>query len=53
MKKYRKEVANYKRAKLKLYALIMKYLSNESLDAVQRWSAIEYNAEPEPLWQLV
>jgi hypothetical protein len=36
MKLYRREVADYKRDKPKPYALIMKYLSDESLDAVQK-----------------
>ncbi len=34
----------------------MTYLSDESLGAVQKevdWSAVEYDANPEALWQLV
>jgi aminopeptidase N len=34
----------------------MKYLSNKSLEAVQKeagWTAIETDADPETLWQLV
>jgi hypothetical protein len=49
MKQYRREVADYKRNKPKLYALIMKYLSNESLEAVQKevgWTTIETDADP-------
>jgi hypothetical protein len=56
MKQYRREVSNYKRDKPKLHALIMKYLSDESLEAVQKeagWMTIEANADPETLWQLV
>jgi hypothetical protein len=42
--------------KLKLYALILKYLSNKSLEAVQKeagWTAVEVDADPEALWQMV
>jgi hypothetical protein len=56
MKQYRREVANYKRDRPKLYALIMKYLSDESLEAVQKeadWTSIEADVDPETLWQLV
>jgi gamma-glutamylcyclotransferase (GGCT)/AIG2-like uncharacterized protein YtfP len=44
MKQYRREVADYKRDKPKPYALIMKCLSDESLDAVQKkgdWTTVE------------
>ena len=50
MKQYRRDVADYKCDKPKLYALILKYLSDESLEAVQKeagWTAVE------TLWQLV
>jgi hypothetical protein len=56
IKQYRREVSDYKRDKPKLYALILKYLSDESLEAVQKeagWMAVEANADPETLWQLV
>jgi len=42
--------------KPKLYALILKYLSNKSLEAVQKeagWTAVEVDADPEALWQMV
>ncbi len=55
MKQYRREIADYKRDKPKLYALIMKYLSNKSLEVVQKeagWTAFEMDADPETLWQL-
>ncbi len=45
-----------KRDKLQLYALILKYLCDESLEAVQRsegWSEIEENVDPQGLWKLV
>jgi hypothetical protein len=56
MKSYRREVADYRRDKPKLYALILQHLSNESLDAVQKeaeWMNVEENADPEKLWQIV
>jgi hypothetical protein len=56
MKQYRKEVAELKRNGPKLYGTILKYLSDESLDAVQKeagWSSVEVDADPEMLWQLV
>jgi hypothetical protein len=56
MTQYRREIADYKRGKPKLYVLIMKYLSDESLDAVQKeagWTTVEFDADPEMLWQLV
>jgi hypothetical protein len=56
MKQYRSEVSDYKRDKPKLYALILKYLSDESLEAVQKeagWTTVEADADPEMLWQLV
>jgi hypothetical protein len=40
----------------KLFALIIMYLSEESLDAVKQetnWDKIEDDADPEGLWQLV
>jgi hypothetical protein len=40
--------------KLKLYATILKYLSNESLEAIQKvqdWNAIEEEVDPERLWK--
>jgi hypothetical protein len=36
--------------------LILQYFSNEKLDAVQKeagWLAVDHNANPEALWQLV
>jgi hypothetical protein len=56
MKQYRRERADYKRDKPRLYALIMKHLSDESLDAVQKeagWTAVDNDADQEMLWQLV
>jgi hypothetical protein len=56
MKQYRKEVAELKRNGPKLYGMILKYLSDESLDAVQKeagWSSVDVDADPETLWQLV
>jgi spore coat polysaccharide biosynthesis protein SpsF (cytidylyltransferase family) len=56
MKQYRREVADYKRNKPKLYPLIMKYQSDKSLEAVQNkvgWMTVETDADPETLWQLV
>lgn len=56
MKQYRRELSNYKHDKPKLCALIMKYLSDKSLEAVQKeagWTTVEADADPETLWQLV
>jgi hypothetical protein len=56
MKAYRREIADFRMDKLKLYELILQYLSDESLEAVQKvagWPAIEQDANPEALWQLV
>jgi hypothetical protein len=56
MKQYRREIADYKRDKPKLCALIMKYLSDESIEAVQKeagWTAVETDTDLETLWQLV
>jgi hypothetical protein len=39
-----------------LYALILKYLSEESLEAVQKhpdWAVIEANVDPVRLWNIV
>jgi hypothetical protein len=54
MKEYQTEVAELKRNGPKLYGLILKYLSDGSLDAVQKeagWSSVEADADPEMLWQ--
>lgn len=56
VKSYRAEIAIIKRNRPKLYALILKYLSDESLEAVQKgedWSKIEEEVDPEGLWKLV
>ena len=39
-----------------VYALVLQYLSDESLDPVQKeagWPVVEHDANPEALWQLV
>ncbi len=56
MKAYHRELADFRRDKPKLYALLLQHLSDESLDAVQKevqWTKIEENADPEGLWQLI
>jgi len=56
LKQYRKEVAELKRDGPKLYGLILKYLSDESFDSIQKeagWSMVEADGDPETLWQLV
>ena len=56
MKQYRRDSADIMRDKPKLYALIIKYMSDESLDAIQKeaeWPAIEAEVDPEALWLLV
>jgi hypothetical protein len=54
MKEYWKEMACIKRDKPKLYALILQYLSKESLDAMKKeaeWETIERQSDPEGLWE--
>ncbi len=56
MKQYHQDKAEIKCDKPKLYALILKYLSDESLESVQQgegWSEIEENIDPQGLWKLV
>jgi hypothetical protein len=56
MKANRKELADYRRDMPKLYALILQYLSDESLDTVQKeagWAVVEQDANLEAQWQLV
>ncbi len=56
MKAYRKKMREMEDDRSKLFALIIMYLSEESLDAVKResgWDKIEDEADPEGLWMLV
>lgn len=56
MKQHWKEKVDIKQDKLKLFALILKYLSRYSLDAVHRgegWLETKKNVDPEGLWKLV
>ncbi len=56
MKEYRKETLRMKNDRPKLYALILQYLSEESLDEVKRQDKFdEYDeaTDPEGLWKLV
>jgi len=53
MKDYRKEIAKMVADRPKLYALILQYLSEESLDEVKRsdkWEDIKKSTEPRDLW---
>lgn len=56
MKVYKKELTDSWRDVPKLYMLILQYLSDESLDAIQKeagWPVVEQDANTETLWQLV
>jgi hypothetical protein len=56
MKAHRKKIREMEDDRSKLFALIIMYLSEESLDAVKRepnWDKIEEDADPEGLWKLV
>jgi hypothetical protein len=56
VKAYQKLKFKVDQKKPKLYAMILKYLSDESLEAVQRtnnWSEIEAEVDPECLWKAV
>jgi hypothetical protein len=56
IKVHRKKVTDMERDMPKLYAFILKYLSDESLEAVKKdanWDAIEDGTDPEGLWRAV
>jgi hypothetical protein len=56
MKAYRKKIREMEDDRSKLFALIVMYLSEESLDAVKRepkWDKIEDEVDPKGLWTLV
>jgi hypothetical protein len=56
MKTYRKMKLDREEKEPQLYALILKYLSKESLEAVQKhqdWADIEANVDPVRLWRVV
>jgi hypothetical protein len=56
MRTYRKLKTDQEQQKPKLYATILKYLSDESLDAVQKvqdWEDIEKAVDPERLWKAI
>jgi hypothetical protein len=56
MKTYRKLKLDREEKEPQLYALILKYLSEESLEAVQKhqeWANIEANVDPVRLWKIV
>jgi hypothetical protein len=56
MKHHQKKLASMENDHAKLFAMIMMYLSEESLDAVKKeptWTKIEDEADAEGLWKLV
>jgi NTP pyrophosphatase (non-canonical NTP hydrolase) len=56
MKTYRKLKWEQDQKKPKLYAAILKYLSDESLEAIQKvqdWTDIEERVDPERLWKAI
>jgi hypothetical protein len=56
MKEYRKEIKAMEKDRPKLYALILQYLSDESLEEVKRedgWDDVEEATDPEGLWTFV
>jgi hypothetical protein len=53
MEEYRKEIKAMEKDRPKLYALILQYLSEESLEEVKReegWDDVEEATDPEGLW---
>ncbi len=56
MKHHQKKLASMEDDRARLFAMIMMYLSEESLDAVKKeptWTKIEDEADAEELWKLV
>jgi hypothetical protein len=56
IKEYRKEVKAMEKDRPKLYALILQYLSDESLEEVKRsddWDTIEQETDPAMLWDVI
>jgi hypothetical protein len=56
MKEYRKEVKELEKDRPKLYALILQYLSDESLEEVKHsddWDTIEQETDPAMLWDVI
>jgi hypothetical protein len=56
LKTYRKLKNDQREKKPKLYATTLKYLSEESLEAVKRtkeWSEVKDNVDPEKLWSII
>jgi len=56
LKLYRKLKSEQKEKKPKLYATILKYLSEESLEAVRKakdWDEVEEDVDPERLWEII
>jgi hypothetical protein len=56
LKLYRKLKSKQKEKKPKLYATILKYLSEESLEAVSKandWDKVEEDVNPEGLWEII
>jgi hypothetical protein len=56
LKLYRKLKSEQKEKKPKLYATILKYLSEESLEAVRKandWDKVEEDVDPERLWEII
>jgi hypothetical protein len=56
MKEYRKEMKVMEKDRLKLYVLILQYLSEESLEKVKQedgWDDVKEASNPEGLWTYV
>jgi len=56
LKLYQKLRSKQKEKKPKLYATILKYLSEESLEAVRKgndWDKAEEEVDPERLWEII
>jgi hypothetical protein len=56
MKEWRKEIEGMEKDHPKLYALILQYLSDESLEEVKRsddWDTIEQETDPAMLWDII
>jgi hypothetical protein len=56
MKEYRNKVKELEKDRPKLYALILQYLSDESLKEVKRsddWDTIKQETDPAMLWDVI
>jgi hypothetical protein len=56
MKEWKKEKVTMHCDQLKLFALMLQYLSEESLEAIkwdEHWDMVDQTSDPEALWQII